>query len=300
MVQAQTSSNDNSPEMNALSIVIQASNPTTKLAAAEDFLSRHPKSKYRTQLAQMVAEEIRKVPNPSAALTLLDRAATIFPSPDEARFFTTIRLDALMEAGQTDDGFRLAAEVLKNKPDDVSTWIKLTFAGAEEAKRRNLTYADLSLEFGTKAIQLIEMNQRPAAVDEQEWTNLKSDLGALYQATALLCLAKKNTSEASSRVARAIATSPHDPANYALLGRLLQTDYERNEENADSHSKLSHEHLDQIIEAYARAAALATGRIEYQKLLQQVIPDLTRYYKTRHNDSTQGLQQLIDGYRQVR
>jgi tetratricopeptide (TPR) repeat protein len=286
--------------MNALSIVIRASNPTTKLAAAEDFLSRYPKSKNRIKLAQMVSEEIRKVPNPAAALTLLDRAATIFTSADETRFFTTIRLDALLDSGQTDDGFRLATQVLKNRPDDVSTWIKLTFAGAEEAKRRNLKYADLSLEYGTKAIRLIEMNQPPAGVDEQEWTNLRSELGALYQATALLYLAQENTSEASSRVARAIATSPGDPANYALLGRLLQTDYERIEQNSNSRSSpIQHEQVDQIIEAYARAAGLAMGRIEYQKLLQQVIPDLTRYYKTRHNDSTQGLQQLIDRYQRV-
>jgi hypothetical protein len=54
--------------------------------------------------------------------------------------------------------------------------------------------------------------------------------------------------------------------------------------------------LDSIIDAYARAAGLATGRVEYQALLQQVIPDLTTYYKYR-NQSTKGLKQLIDRYR---
>jgi len=55
--------------------------------------------------------------------------------------------------------------------------------------------------------------------------------------------------------------------------------------------------LDTIIDAYARAAALATGRPEYQTLMQQVIPDLTNYYKYRNNQSTKGLQQLIDKYK---
>ena len=300
ITQAQPGTNENDPEMNALSIVMQASNPSTKLAAAQDFLSRYPKSKNRTRLAQMVADEIRKVPNPYSTLTLLDRAATTFISPDETRFFTMIRLDALLNTGQIDVGFKLAAQVLENRPEDVSTWIKLTFAGAEEAKKRNLQYADPSLEYGMKAIRSLETNQQPAGIDAQEWTNLKSELGPLYQATALIYLAKGNTSEASSRVARAIEKSPHDPTNYALLGRLLQSDYERKEKNRESQpTQITDDRVDQIIEAYARAAGLATGRTEYQKLLQQVIPDLTRYYKTRHNDSTQGLQHLIDRYRRV-
>jgi hypothetical protein len=55
--------------------------------------------------------------------------------------------------------------------------------------------------------------------------------------------------------------------------------------------------LDPIIDAYARAAGLSMGRREYQPLMQQVIPDLTTYYKYRNNQSTKGLQQLINKYR---
>ena len=55
--------------------------------------------------------------------------------------------------------------------------------------------------------------------------------------------------------------------------------------------------LDTIIDAYARAAGLATGRPQYQALMQQVIPDLTNYYKYRNNNSTKGLQQLIEKHR---
>jgi hypothetical protein len=39
------------------------------------------------------------------------------------------------------------------------------------------------------------------------------------------------------------------------------------------------------------------GRQEYVQLMQQVIPDLTTYYKYRNNQSTKGLQQLINKYR---
>jgi hypothetical protein len=55
--------------------------------------------------------------------------------------------------------------------------------------------------------------------------------------------------------------------------------------------------LDSMIDTYARAAGLATGRPEYQTLLQQVIPDLTTYYKYRNNQSIKGLPELINRYR---
>ena len=54
--------------------------------------------------------------------------------------------------------------------------------------------------------------------------------------------------------------------------------------------------LESVIDAYARAAGLATGRAEYQQLLQQVILDLTTYYTYRHK-STKGLPELINIYR---
>jgi hypothetical protein len=58
--------------------------------------------------------------------------------------------------------------------------------------------------------------------------------------------------------------------------------------------------LDSMIDTYARAVGLASGRVEYQTLLQQVIPDLTAYYKYRHNQSIKGLRELINRYRTAR
>ena len=55
-----------------------------------------------------------------------------------------------------------------------------------------------------------------------------------------------------------------------------------------------------MIDNYARAVALATGRPQYQTLLQQVIPDLTIYYKQRHKGTIKGLQQLINRYKLAR
>ena len=66
-----------------MSIVIRASNPTAKLAAAEDYLVRYPHSSNRIKIAEMVAAEIEKVPDGSAALTLIDSATTVFKNEPE-------------------------------------------------------------------------------------------------------------------------------------------------------------------------------------------------------------------------
>ena len=102
--------------------------------------------------------------------------------------------------------------------------------------------------------------------------------------------------------------SPQDPSNFALLGRVINAGYieqmEAYEAMADGRAKDDARQkldavVDEMIDAYARAAGLATGRPEYQTLLQQVIPDLTTYYKYRHK-STKGLVQLINRYKPVR
>ena len=105
---------------------------------------------------------------------------------------------------------------------------------------------------------------------------------------------------------KASTLSPRNPSNFALLARVINADYvvqkDAYEAMKDGKSKQEAQKkleslLDSMIDAYARAVALATGRVEYQSLLQTVIPDLTMHYKTRNNQSIKGLQELINRYR---
>src|SRR6185503_20302931 len=131
-------------------------------------------------------------------------------------------------------------------------------------------------------------------------------LDRLYQQTAILYLATGNAEEAKARLTKASTLSPQDPSNYALLGRVINVDYltQKDAYDALKDAKSKQEAqkklealLDSMIDAYAHAVGLATGRVEYQSLLQSVIPDLTAYYKARHNQSIKGLQELINRYR---
>ena len=273
IVQAQT-------EADALAAIKLATNPTTKLAAAEDFIARFPNSNARLTIAELVSTEILKVKNGAVALALLERAKAVFTTDQERQVFNSVALGAYAMGNRPDEAFALASEMLAKNPDDLSVLVRMTQLGSEEVRKRNRKHAEVALQYGLKAIALIEAG-----------TTHKADLAQLYQQTAILYLAAGNTEEAKSRLTKASTLAPQDPSNFALLGRVINADYVL----LDADGKSNQIVLDAIIEAYARAAALATGRPEYQTLLQQVIPDLTTYYKQRHG-SIKGLQQLINKF----
>ena len=294
-------------ENDALAAIKLATNPTTKLAAAEDFIAKFPNSTARISVAEIVAGEILKIKNGAVALALLDRARAIFTSEQEQEILKPVALDAYVIGNRIDDAFVLAGQMLARNPDDINVLVRMTLAGAEETRKKNRKYADVSLQYGLKAIALIEAGKKPASVDDETWALQRGNLAAeLYQQTAILYLASANTQEAKSRLAKAATLSPQDPSNFALLARLMSADYllqtdayeamPEGETRQNARKKLE-TLLDSMIDTYARAAGLATGRAEYQTLLQQVIPDLTIYYKRRNNQSIKGLQQLINRYR---
>jgi hypothetical protein len=55
--------------------------------------------------------------------------------------------------------------------------------------------------------------------------------------------------------------------------------------------------LDKVIEQYAHAVALSEAKPQFKSLHDQLLEDLTTYYKYRHNNSVDGLQKYIDGYK---
>lgn len=295
-------------EAEALTAITLATNPSTKLAAAEEFIARFPKSSSRTKAAELVAAEILKVQNGAVAIVLVERAQSIFTTDEEREILKPVALEAYATGNRPNDAFRLAAELLAKNPDDLYVLVQMTRLGADEVRKRNREHADVALQYGLKAIALIEATPKTSrrADDISTGVTMDTDLAELYQQLAILYLGGGNTSEAKARLTKATELRPTDPSNFALLGRVIHADYVKQMEAYEALPEGPQKQetlkrldglLDTIIDAYARAAALATGRPEYQQLMQQVIPDLTNYYKYRHNQSTQGLQELINKYK---
>ena len=293
-------------EAEALSAITLATNPSTKLAAAEEFVARFPKSASRLKAAELVAAEILKVRNGSVAITLVERAQAIFTTDEEREVFKPVALEAYATGNRPDDAFKLAAELLAKNPDNLDVLVQMTRAGAAEVKKRQREHLDVSLQYALKAIAVIEAGTKPAKLADAAWAEYTANLGQVYQDTAILYLGKGDITEAKARLDKATALRPYDPSNFALLGRVIHADYLKQMEEyeklpegkpKDERLKQLDLMLDPIIEAYAHAAGLALGRSEYQALMQQVIPDLTNYYKYRHQQSLKGLQELINKYR---
>jgi tetratricopeptide (TPR) repeat protein len=296
-------------EAEALTAISLATNPTTKLAAAEDFVARFPKSNSRIKAAELVAAEILKVQNGSVAITLVERAQSIFTTDEEREILKPVALEAYATGNRPNDAFKLAVELLAKNPDDLYVLVQMTRVGAEEVRKRNREHASIALQYGLKAIELTEANAKRSRRSDDLKVELTADLGQLQQQVAILYLGTGNTDEAKTRLTKATELRPDDPSNFALLGRVIHADYVKQMEayEAIPEGKQKQERLkeldavlDTIIDAYARAAGLAMGRPEFQALMQQVIPDLTNYYKYRHNQSTKGLQELINKYRRAR
>jgi hypothetical protein len=109
-----------------------------------------------------------------------------------------------------------------------------------------------------------------------------------------------------TRLEKSASLNPKDPFTFVLIGSIYNEEYRQAAEKhrtqgqgplRDSLLKEAYAKMDQVIEYYARAVALAVGRPDYQKLHDDILQDLKQYYSFRHGGKTDGLQQLIDKYK---
>jgi tetratricopeptide (TPR) repeat protein len=216
-----------SPEQLAFNAVSAATNPASRVAAAEDFVANFPKSLRRPDVANLVSQQLLVVRNPSIAVTLLDRARSIFTEENEWAQLKTVALDVYLNANRLDQAFEVGADILSHKPYEFAVLVKLATLGANASRSKNLTYADTSLRYGLRATQIIEQNERPSGVLDEEWASQKEQLPLLYQHLAIIRLAEGNSREAKEHLNKAITLDPLEPSNFALLGRILNGDYEQ-------------------------------------------------------------------------
>src|SRR5882724_841797 len=293
-------------EAKALTAINAAPDVTVKLTAAEEFVQKYPKSAALPQLAENLAIGITKVTDATQKLALADRFQKAFHNDKAMAIIQSARLDAYMATNKFDEAFTVAEAILAKDPEEVHTMVQMTFAGTDEAKKGIATHLEKTRQYGLKAIELIEANKKPASMDEASWTTHKAALPLLYQQTGILAMITKNPEDAKARISKSIALKPDDPSSHAIMAYLINSEYVQlatayktmpeGKEKEETLKKLEGM-IDSIIDAYAHTVALAIGKPEYQPVLQQVMPDLTSYYKYRHNQSTEGLQQLIDKYK---
>ena len=293
-------------ESKALTAIQSAPDAAAKLAAAREYVKKYPKSTNRAEVSGYLAGQIDQVRDGAQKLALAETYQQIFNTEQEQETIRPVILDAYFDAKRTDDAFALAATILAKQPENVFILSRMMIAGTDEAKRNNAKYVATSQQYGLKAIELIEANKKPADVTDAAWEKQKSYLPVLYQNTAILALMTGKSAEASTRLEKAIALDPSEAFNYVLLGSIANEEYQKlataqrsmpaGPEKAETLKKATAT-LDKVIDLYAHAVAASEGKPQYQQIHDQVMQDLTPYYKYRHNQSTEGLQQLIDKYK---
>jgi len=307
MSQAGSQPNISSGEQNLVKGINAAPNPAAKLKAAAELIKKYPKSSLRARVASDMAEQIARVAEPSEKISLAQEYRGVFTDQSEQHLITPILIEGYIDAKRPNDAFSTGAEYLAHNPDALRVLVGLLSVGTDQAKVRNTKFLEPSLQYGARVVELIEANKKPADMDEGVWTQYRTAvLPGVYRSLGILNLVKGDRAQAKAHVLKAVEGSASDPYNYLLLSTVLYDEYQdaakRYKNLPDGKAQTDelqkvHAALDAVIDAYAHLLALSEGVAALQPPRQQFMADMESYYKYRHNNSTAGMQQLIDKYK---
>jgi tetratricopeptide (TPR) repeat protein len=296
-------------EVRAAKKVEAASGPAAKIEAASEFIKKYPKSSLRRAVAQRVVVEVRLAADAAKKVSYAEASAELFRDSSERVLLDRLLLEAYVGSKRFEDAFKRAGALLETNPNALDILVPMTIVGAEQATRGNLTFSQASLKYGTTAISLIESDTKAAALGQTE-VQLKEYkeywLPLVYQSLGGLAFASGDDDEAKARLRKSIALNPSEPQAYLLMASIADSEYQhfakeyksaRAGTQQDELLKKALATMDAAIDYYAHAVALFGNNQAYKQIAQNVQSDLTKYYLYRHNNSTDGLKELIDRYK---
>lgn len=270
-------------------------NPNAAYQAARDYMARYGREddQYTRYLKAWIAayEEDERVRRLAAERE--DREQRLLQSVTQKKFA---------------EAYAQAKQVLNDDPNNVKVLIPLGYgAFIASTETRNESFNAEAITYATKAIQLIESGRAP-----DTWSPFKNKedvLASLYYALGFYQL--KTTPEAA--IGQLIKAAQRDsdrktaPSTYYYLAlayqngpyKRLSEDFSKRfgnqPESPESKAALENVNkvLDKIIDAYARAIALAGSEPQHQNAKTQWMARLTELYKFRHAGSDIGLSELV-------
>jgi hypothetical protein len=271
-------------------------NPTAAYQAARDYMAKYGKEddQYTRYLRVWISAYEEDERNLRLAAERADREQQLLGSFTQKDFAKA---------------YGMAKQVLADNPDNVKVLIALGYGGVFASETRNETFNDAAGGYAQKAIQLIESGKVP-----DTWAPFKNRedvLASLYYAEGFYSLKPKPESSIVNFIKAAQIESDRKtaPSTYYYLAlayqngpyKRLSEDYTRRfgnqPESAESKAALENINtmMDKIIDAYARAVALASKDPQQQGPRTQWMNRLTELYKFRHDQSDAGLNELIAG-----
>ena len=304
-VTAQEKPKASEAEVKAIEAISSAPDAAAKLTQAEAFVKKYPKSALRPQVVQVLTGEIGRTADAAQRLALGERFLKTFGNDPETDRLKGLVVDEYVLAKRVEEAFTFGTGILAKQPDNLAVLSTLALAGTDEARQKNTKYATQALQYGAKAIELIETNKKPANMDDAYWTYQQSLLPRLYLSMGALAVAGGKPADGRPRLEKAIQLNPAEPTAYVFLGGLVDDEYRAAAEAYQAMSegpekqaalKKATDIMDKVIDLYARALGAAADKPEYKTMYDQVLELITPYYRYRYK-STTGLQPLIDKYK---
>lgn len=205
--------------------------------------------------------------------------------------------------------YALGKQVLASEPGDLRTIINLASAGYLASNTGDTSHNAETLAFARRATEMLEQGGKPS--DWKPFTGQPDALAYLDFVTGELVL-KETPAESIRYFRKAIASEgavKHTPVIYSrLAAAYAASEYEPQSKEfeekfggkeATPESQAALEQInatvDRITDALARAVALSGTETQYAEARARWMQELTRFYKFRHNDSTEGLEAYIAG-----
>jgi hypothetical protein len=231
-----------------------------------------------------------------------------------AAFEKDQRQDALLRAIYDEKnytaGFGMAKQVLADDPENVKTLIALGYGGyLATTNAKNESFNADSARYAQKAIQLLEGGKAPDAWEP--FKNREDAVASLHYAIGFTGL-KAQPEDAIGqliKVTQIDSDLKKAPSTFYFLAvgyeqgpyKRLSADYTKRfanqPETPESKTALDtlNKVMDRIIDAYARAVALAGSDSKHQASKAEWTKRLTDLYKFRHENSDTGLNEFIAG-----
>lgn len=285
--------------------IMSAPDAAAKVKAAATLINKYPKTHIRLRVAEGLVDEISQHKDAAQRIQLIGDYQKIFNQESEQDLIAPVLVAAYADAGQMDQAFTTGATFLAKQPNSLPLLVRLTFAATDEAKKQNNKFVDPGIQYGVKAIEIIEADKKPADMTDNSWTYYKGLRPNLYQSVGSLNLIKGNRAEARTRFNKAAELSPADAFNYLMLAGIANDEYNteavRVKAMAEGAAKQEAMQkvllmLDQVIDSYAHMLAVSESDARFAKMRPELMQDFETYYKFRHH-STDGMQQLLDKYK---
>ena len=205
--------------------------------------------------------------------------------------------------------YGMARQVLADNPDNVKVLIALGYEGVLASEARNEAFNNDAATYARKAIQLIQTGK-----SRDSWAPFKTKedvLASLYYAEGFYALKPRPEAASADFIKAAQINSDRrtSASTYYYLAlsyrngayKRLSDDYSKRfanqPESPESKSALDgvNKVVDKMIDAYARAVALAQKDPQQAAAMASWRTSLTEFYKFRHEGSDVGLNEFIAG-----